>query len=156
MADQGGQNPDQDANSSDQTHSIPPNTIPITSTTGLTQPHPFHRLPLELILQMIDLLPAEAFINFAFAHYPLLHRHGLVPSLSTPELSHIVSRSRLPRLFRLLPLPSELLLQTIRHLSPLDTMRFVLANYEDLVRSGIAPKLTAETVRSLRASCWDA
>ena len=35
-------------------------------------------------------------------------------------------------------------------------MRFVLANYEDLVRSGIAPRLTAETVSSLRASCEDA
>lgn len=149
MTDQGGQPSNQDISNS-------ASSTPATSTQGTISPHPFYRFPLELIFHIIDLLPAEAFINFAFAHYPLLHRHRLVPSLSTPELSRMVSRSRLPRLFRLVPLPSELLLQTIRHLSPMDTMRFVLANYEDLARSGIAPRLTAETVRSLQASCWDA
>lgn len=38
----------------------------------------------------------------------------------------------------------------MRHLKPIDIMRFVVANYQDLARQGIAPPLTPETVMQLR------
>jgi len=38
----------------------------------------------------------------------------------------------------------------MRNLKPLDIMRFVVANYQDLARQGIAPELTVETVKQLR------
>lgn len=38
----------------------------------------------------------------------------------------------------------------MRHLRPIDIMRFVVANYQDLARQGIAPSLTPETIMQLR------
>lgn len=38
----------------------------------------------------------------------------------------------------------------MRHLKPIDIMRFVVANYQDLARQGIAPPLSPETVMQLR------
>lgn len=112
--------------------------------------HPFYSLPPELILDIIDLLPPEAFINFSFANYPLLHAYGLAPALSQPRVSYITSRTGLPALFRLIDLPAEIMLHIMRNLKPIDIMRFVVANYQDLARRGIAPPLTDETIRQLR------
>ena len=118
-----------------------------------TGPHPLYRLPIEIILEITDRLPLEDFISFAFAHYPLLRHHGLVPAMSVQELSLLHRRSRLPSLFCLVPLPVELLLQTMRFLRPLDTMRFVFANYQHLAHSGIAPFLSADVIRALGTVC---
>jgi len=115
-----------------------------------TPRHPFYLLPAELILNIIDLLPPDTFINFAFANYPLLHTHGLAPALSSPRVSYITTQTRLPTLFPLLKIPAEITMYIMRHLSPIDTLRFVVANYQDLVRQGIAPVMTAETVKQLR------
>lgn len=123
------------------------------NTEQLTPWHPFYRLPPELILDIVDILPPESFINFAFANYPLLHANGLAPSLSGPRVSHITSNTNLPALFPLIGrLPAELMLHIMRNLRPVDVMRFVLANYQTLARQGIAPPLTDETAQQL----WNA
>ena len=122
-------------------------------TTPLSTPqHPFYILPPELILDIIDLLPPEAFINFAFANYPLLHNHGLAPALSRPRIDYITTRTQIPALITLIRLPAEIMLHIMRNLKPIDIMRFVVANYQDLSRQGIAPPLTAETVTQLRTA----
>lgn len=112
--------------------------------------HPFYRLPAELILDIIDLLPPEAFINFAFANYPLLHAKGMAPALSRIRIEYIQERTRIPALFPLFRLPAEITLEIMHHLKPIDIMRFVLANYQDLARQGITPPLTEDTLRQLR------
>ncbi len=116
--------------------------------------HPLHRLPVELVLEIIDCLNAEQFIRFAFAHYPFLQCYGLVPAMSTQRLSALVKRSRLlPTFLQLVRLPTETLLEIMRHLNPIDTMRFVLANYQHLAMRGIAPRLTRTTMWSLEQAC---
>lgn len=118
--------------------------------------HPFYSLPAELILSIIDLLPPESFINFAFANYPLLSDYGLAPALSGTRVTYLTGQTRIPALFPLLRLPPEITLHVLGHLSPVDVMRFVLANYQDLARQGIAPALTDETVAQLWAAvCVD-
>lgn len=114
--------------------------------------HPFYSLPVELILDIIDLLAPDAFINFAFANYPLLLRRGLVPQLSSARVAALVSRTNINQHFQLLPFPPEITLQIISHLKPIDMMRFVLANYAELERQGIAPSLTAATLVQLQGS----
>lgn len=118
-----------------------------------TQPpqHPFYALPAELILTITSHLPPESFINFAFAHYPLLSHHGLAPALSPPRVHYITHSTTLPRLFPLLKIPAEITLAIMRYLSPIDTMRFVVANYAVLVCQGIAPEMEVrgEVVRGL-------
>ncbi|KAL1584641.1 hypothetical protein WHR41_06949 [Cladosporium halotolerans] len=112
--------------------------------------HPFYTLPPELILDIVDLLPPEAFINFAFANYPLLHATGLAPALSRIRIDYITNNTRIPALFPLFRMPAEIMLHIMRNLKPLDIMRFVLANYQDLARQGITPPLTEDTLRQLR------
>jgi hypothetical protein len=122
-----------------------------SSTTSSNNPnHPFYSLPPELIFDIVDLLPAESFINFAFANYPLLHHNGLAPSLSGPRVSYITNQTQIPSLFPLIRLPAEIMLSVMRYLKPIDMMRFVVANYQDLARQGIAPPLTDETIMQLR------
>ena len=111
--------------------------------------HPFYTLPPELMLDIVDLLPPESFISFAFANYPLLLAKGLAPALSAAHVSSLIRRTRIDRHFNLLPLPVELTLHVMSLLKPIDVMEFVLANYEELERQGIAPRLTAETVLQL-------
>lgn len=106
--------------------------------------YPFYALPAELILDIVDLLPPDAFINFAFANYPLLHANGLAPAISKPRLARLLTGTRIMTLFPLLKMPAEITLQILAHLKPLDIMRFVLANYQDLVRQGIAPPFLHE------------
>lgn len=112
--------------------------------------HPFYRLPAELILDIIDLLPPDAFINFAFANYPFLHANGLAPALSRERIEYISNRTNIPALFPLFRMPTEIVLEIMRNLKPIDIMRFVLANYQDLARQGITPALTEETLLQLR------
>ena len=47
-------------------------------------------------------------------------------------------------------MPAEITLHIMSKLKPIDIMTFVVANYQDLARQGIAPPLTAETVTQLR------
>jgi hypothetical protein len=47
-------------------------------------------------------------------------------------------------------MPAEITLHIMRNLKPIDIMAFVVANYQDLERQGIAPPLTEETVQQLR------
>lgn len=117
-----------------------------------TPKHPFYTLPAELILDIVDLLPPDAFINFTFANYPLLHTHGLAPALSKPRIDYITTQTQISALFPLLRVPAEITLHILHHLNPIDTMRFVVANYQDLARQGIAPPLTAETLKQLKGA----
>jgi hypothetical protein len=98
----------------------------------------------------MDLLSPEAFINFAFANYPFLHANGLAPALSGVRIDYIANSTRIPALFPLFRLPAEITLQIMRNMKPIDIMRFVLANYQDLARQGITPPLTEETLNQLR------
>lgn len=43
-------------------------------------------------------------------------------------------------------------MSVIQYLKPIDIMRFVVANYQDLARQGIAPALTEETVVQLQGA----
>ncbi|KAK5137071.1 hypothetical protein LTR08_001080 [Meristemomyces frigidus] len=115
-----------------------------------TPQHPFYSLPSELILDIVDLLPPEAFINFAFANYPLLHSYGLAPALSRPRVVYITTQTQIPALFPLLRIPPEIMLHVMRNLKPIDIMRFAVANYQDLARQGIAPPLSEQTIQQLR------
>lgn len=125
---------------------------PNGSTTSQPPRHPFYTLPAELIFDIIDLLPPDAFINFAFANYPFLHTHGLVPALSRPRVNYITNQTQISSMFPLLRLPAEILLHILHNLKPIDIMRFVVANYQDLSRQGIAPPLTAEMVKQLQGA----
>lgn len=112
--------------------------------------HPFYRLPSELILDIVDLLPPESFINFVFANYPLLRHYRLAPALSPGRVTYLTTQTRIPAMFPLLRMPPELMLQVMSNLPPMDVVRFVLANYQDLARQGIAPALSVETVEQLK------
>lgn len=103
-------------------------------------------------MDIIDLLTPEAFINFAFANYPLLQANGMAPALSAPRMRYLTNNTRIAAWFPLLKLPPEINLQIIQHLKPLDIMRFVVANYQDLARQGIAPPLRPSTVVNLSKS----
>ena len=120
------------------------------ANSALVRRHPFYTLPSELILDIIDYLPPESFINFAFANYPLLHAYGLAPALSRPRVRYITTQTRLPTWFPLFNVPAEIMLHIMRNLKPIDIMRFVVANYEKLSEQGIAPPLTSETVTQLK------
>ncbi|RMY02087.1 hypothetical protein D0867_11169 [Hortaea werneckii] len=129
---------------------IPPDDPGTNQQQRATPQHPFYSLPSELILDIVDLLPPESFINFAFANYPLLHSYGLAPALSRPRVVYITTQTQIPALFPLLNLPPEIMLHVMRNLKPIDIMRFTVANYQDLARQGIAPSLGEETVQQLR------
>lgn len=126
-------------------------TVAVAQNQAMQQPsHPFYTLPSELILDIVDLLSPDSFINFAFANYPLLHAYGLAPALSPPRVTYITTQTRIPALFPLLRMPAEIMLHIMRNLKPIDIMRFVVANYQDLARSGIAPPMTPEIEQELR------
>ncbi|TKA69709.1 hypothetical protein B0A49_04555 [Cryomyces minteri] len=131
--------------------------------------HPFYSLPTELILEIVDHLPHEDSIAFAFANYPLFLHFGLAPPLTRNATAHLINRSlvhprnprtpfigtSLARHSPVLPLPAELLLQVLRFLErPIDTMRFVVANYHDLALHGIAPPLDKKTRMVLRTAVF--
>lgn len=115
-------------------------------------PHPFYSLPPELILDIVDLLSPDAFINLAFANYPLLLTHGLAPALSSSTIAHLARQTRITTHLQLLPFPAEVTLQILSHLKPIDIMNYVVANYQRLATQGIAPTLTPETIQQLRRS----
>lgn len=124
--------------------------MPLPQATPRRPRHPFYTLPSELILDIVDLLSPESFINFAFANYPLLHSYGVAPALSRTRVIYITTQTQIPALFPLLRMPAEILLHIMRNLKPIDIMRFVVANYQDLARQGIAPPMTPGTERELR------
>lgn len=128
-------------------HLVHPST---TAQPPLQPQHPFYRLPSELILEIVDYLPPESFINFVFANYPLLRNYGLAPALSAGRVTYLTTQTMIPAMFPLLRMPPELMLRVINYLPPIDVMRFVVANYQDLARQGIAPSLSTETVKQLK------
>ena len=135
------------SNSSEDTTST--SSSPSTPTSPQ---HPFYSLPAELVMNIVDFLPPESFINLAFANYPLLHTHGLAPGLSRPRVSYITTQTQIHTLFPLIRMPAEITLHIMQKLQPLDIMAFVVANYQDLARQGIAPPLSEETVGQLKAA----
>lgn len=124
---------------------------PSGATTPIPQ-HPFYTLPPELILDIVDLLDPEAFINFAFANYPLLASNGLAPALSPHRISYLVEQTQISRHLQLLPFPTEITLQILILMKPIDIMRYVMANYQELAMQGIAPALTVDTIQQLRVA----
>ena len=132
-----------------------PDTSSANSTSQSTNQtlaarHPFFNLPPELILDIVELLQPEAFINFVFANYPLLHAYGLAPALSRSRIVYLTSPTQIPALLPLRALPPEIMLQVLRRLKPIDTMRFAVANYQRLAEQGIAPPLSSQTMQQLR------
>lgn len=87
----------------------PANTGSSSNTIAAAAQHPFYTLPSELILDIVDYLPADAFINFAFANYPLLNSYGLAPALSQPRIRYITTQTHIPALFPLLRMPAEIM-----------------------------------------------
>lgn len=140
----------EESSSAQQSTVASQNSASAQSTQNARPRHPFYTLPPELILDIVDLLPPESFINFAFANYPLLHANGLAPALSRLRIDYITNNTRIPALFPLFRMPAEIMLHIMRNLKPIDIMRFVLANYQDLARQGITPPLTEDTLRQLR------
>jgi len=128
---------------------LEPTQVP---TTPIVPVRSLLSLPAELVMDVVDLLPPEAFINFTFANYPLLASRGLAPALSAERVFYLSSQTQIIRHFRLLPIPCELILQVMSLLKPIDIMRFVMANYQDLTIQGIAPPLTPDTLRQLRTA----
>ncbi|KAF2858636.1 hypothetical protein K470DRAFT_272301 [Piedraia hortae CBS 480.64] len=112
--------------------------------------HPFWNLPLELIWDILDLLPPEAIVRFAFASYPMMIQRGLAPTLSRVRLLYLAP---LAGLFMCLPfcrLPTELMLEVVKCLKPADLVCFTIANYRDLAGRGIAPPLTDMILQELK------
>jgi len=120
-----------------------------TCQTQFDRQVPFYTLPLELILDIIDLLAPDSFISFAFANYPLLLRMGLVPQLSSDRIAALIFDTNVVRRFQPLPIPVEIVMHIMSLLQPMDMMRFVLAKYAGLERQGIAPRLTPITLMHL-------
>ncbi|KAK3670943.1 hypothetical protein LTR78_009221 [Recurvomyces mirabilis] len=120
------------------------------SDQAVSARHPFFNLPPELILDIVELLQPEAFINFDFANYPLLHAYGLAPALSRSRIVYLTNQTQIPALLPLRALPPEIMLQVLRRLKPIDTMRFAVANYQRLAEQGIAPPLSLQTMHQLR------
>lgn len=115
-------------------------------------PRSFRGLPTELILEILSYLAPDAFISFGFANYHLLIRHSLAPLLSQRTMTRlrqqavVVSRNRSAGP---MPVPSEVYLQILRNLEPVDALNYVMANYLQLARQGIAPPLSQDTLRRL-------
>ena len=112
--------------------------------------HPFYTLPSEIIRDIVDLLEPEALISFAFADYHLMVSKGLAPVLSTDRIIRLAETTQTRVYVQVLPFPAELILHVLSLLCPIDMMRFAIANYQDLVRQGIAPVLTADMLLQLQ------
>lgn len=74
----------------------------------------------------------------------------MAPALSRVRIDYLVNNTQIPAMFPLFQMPAELILDIMSNLKPIDIMRFVLANYQDLARQGITPPLTADTLCQLR------
>jgi len=128
---------------------------PVVDVTDSDQGHAtgvsLFELPSELIVHIVEMLPPDAFIDFAFASYALLHFYfqNLVPGLSVNDIVYLTaegrnSESMFPRM------PPEIILQIMGHLDAFDIMSFVIADYHDLMRQGIAPTMTTSIMQGLR------
>jgi hypothetical protein len=104
------------------------------------------------MLVIVDLLPPETLINLALAYYPLLYACGSTPALTPSRVLYITNRTQLSQLIPLSKIPPEIVLVIMSHLKPIDIMRFTMANYQDLERNRIAPRLTHETIQQLRSA----
>lgn len=112
-------------------------------------------LPYEILYDIIDRLHPQDFISLAIANWPLLEHFGFVPPMSQHLLRRMY-RSSLPLLGQAVPinlLPPEILLQIISHLSPYDTMQYIIANYRHFVQAGFAPPPTSALM--VRLCNWE-
>ncbi|THY28946.1 hypothetical protein D6D01_03723 [Aureobasidium pullulans] len=118
----------------------------------LFQPPRFFRgLPTELILEIMSYLSPDALLSFGFANYHLLVRHSMAPLLSSCTMTRLVHQAAVPRTRTTgqLSVPTEVNLQILRHLGPVDSLNYAMANYLILAQQGIAPSLSTETLRRL-------
>lgn len=115
-------------------------------------PRSFRGLPIELVLEILSYLAPDAFISFAFANYHLLVRHSLAPLLSQCTMTRLIRQAAVISKNRSAgptPIPSEVYLYFLRNLDPVDALNYVMANYSQLARQGIAPPLSQDTLRHL-------
>ncbi|CAD0012270.1 unnamed protein product [Aureobasidium pullulans] len=130
----------------------PPVDVDITMQSITQQPPRFFRgLPTELILEIMSYLAPDALLSFGFANYHLLVRHSMAPLLSSCTMIRLVHQAAVPRTRTTgqLSVPTEVNLQILRHLGPVDSLNYAMANYLILAQQGIAPSLSSETLRRL-------
>jgi uncharacterized protein YhdP len=122
----------------------------------------FRGLPIELILEILSYLPPDALISFGFANYHLLITHSLASLLSRPTMIRLMNQAivlrmrtsttgsaSLPGMAGPTSLPSEVHLQILRNMEPIDVLNYGIANYLVLAQQGIAPPLSQDTLRRL-------
>jgi hypothetical protein len=123
----------------------------MSQPAGAPPPRPrpqsyFHRLPAELILDVVQYLHSDHFVRFALAYYPLLQLHGLAPPLSAETYRRVVlqaplqGRNRIPPRWRL---PFELTEQILQYLAPAERLN-MLFSHRDLIWQYL-PELSQET-----------
>ncbi|KAL5376726.1 hypothetical protein DPSP01_010272 [Paraphaeosphaeria sporulosa] len=120
---------------------------------------PFGGLPTELLLNIIELLSRDDYINFAMAIYPILRSYGLVPVL-TPEIYQSLTqqapnmnsqrRDQRENSEGSLRLPIELNDEIMDYLNPEDRIAWIFSHRE-LFRSYF-DGLSEETRKSLSES----
>jgi hypothetical protein len=113
----------------------------------------FRGLPIELILEILSYLPPDALISFGFANYHLLITHSLASLLSRPTMIRLMNQAIVLRMRTSTASPtslsSEVHLQILRNMEPIDVLNYGIANYLVLAQQGIAPPLSQDTLRRL-------
>ncbi|KAF2443840.1 hypothetical protein P171DRAFT_45397 [Karstenula rhodostoma CBS 690.94] len=137
----------------------PPPPPPPPPTRPPPPTPPFGGLPTELLLNIIELLSRDDYINFAMAIYPILRSYGLVPVLTseiyqslTQQAPNMNSQRRDQRENSQgsLRLPIELNDEIMDYLKPEDRVAWIFSHRE-LFRSYFEG-LSEETRKSLSES----
>ena len=104
----------------------------------------FLRLPAEILLQILEQLRPQDFVNFALVHYTLLWNHRIVPDVPFPMLHDMVCEQQSPSIFSCRPLPNEIVDQIMGYLDKQDVICFMIAYYSVLKLQFYAPQLNAQ------------
>jgi hypothetical protein len=142
----------------------------MSAAAGAPPPPPppnghFNSLPAELLLEIIQYLQINDYVQFALAIYATLQRHGLVPPLTleiytrVTNQSLVVSRAYGPEHISLspgergqpsgktpVPLPTELNNQIMDHLEPADRIAWLFSSTR---MAGYFPDISEGTRRQL-------